>query len=409
MNKKNLTILSIALVVLLAVFFLTDTREKGAIKRGGSRLFDGTNADAIASVILTSKGTKLELKNDGNGWVLPARSGYQADLNKLRSLILKVLDLTGSQKVTSDNKHFEALGVADNSAEKTNARIQLLSQDGKELLSLLLGEPRKKGRSVAAAPGQYIRKSGDEQVYLLGDPLEISASVSNWLNAELINIPQSKVRRVIQEMIPADQSSANRTKVFELTSDGSGKFELDLQPSGNEEVQQPTVISVGGGLENVRITDVFKSDAENVKGKEFDMFTTYYLSTGAVYEVRSFSADSKIFAALSARLDPELVKENEKFTAELNEKRKAEYEEKKKAAEEAKKAEEQAAGDKEVSDSKVKFPQAYEPLKPDVVTDADIARVNERHSNWVYEFATFQGEKYRRGKADLLKAAPSEK
>jgi hypothetical protein len=184
-------------------------------------------------------------------------------------------------------------------------------------------------------------------------------------------------------------NGSSKEKQFEMLSvkeaDGKLRFDLDLEPNQKQEIQKTVVDSIASGLENVRIQDVAKISSENEK--IFDQITTYELSTGAVYQVETAAKDGKAFARYSVSFNKTLADNTILETESLNTKQKADYDQKKKEAEEKKEP----------------LPQEFVPVKADVVTAEDMTKESKKFSDWVFEFPTYQIEKYRKGEGDLIK------
>lgn len=393
MAKKYFQILIGVIVLLVAALLLFDRAEEGAVTRESKLLLAGVNSDQIAKVVIEQGKSKVELAQSGDSWGVIQRSGYPADINKLRSLLLKLVDLSVSQKVTANESNFERLGVRDDSFQKDTAKgpakVTLLDSSSKELAIVLLGEKKKrnskKDEGLDESTGQFVRKAGNNEVYLLAEPIEVTASPESMIVTDLLSIASAKVKRVLQQKL----NGASKEKQFEMLSvkeaDGKLRFDLDLEPNQKQEIQKTVVDSIASGLENVRIQDVAKISSENEK--IFDQITTYELSTGAVYQVETAAKDGKAFARYSVSFNKTLADNTILETESLNTKQKADYDQKKKEAEEKKES----------------LPQEFVPVKADVVSAEDITKEAKKFSDWVFEFPTYQIEKYRKGEGDLIK------
>lgn len=401
MTKKYFQILIGSILLLIAALFVFDNQEQSALTKESKLLLSGINSDQIAKVAIEQGTGKVEIEQSGDSWGIVERAGYPADINKLRSLLLKLVDLKVSQKVTSNLANFERLGVEDKSylkaATKGPTKITLLDSSSKELAVILLGERKrkngKKEEGLDESSGQFIRKAGADEVYLLAEPIEVTVSPESMIVTDLLSVPSAKVKRVLQQKL----NGASKEKQFEMLSvkeaDGKFRFDLDLEPNQKQEIQKTVVDSVASGLENVRIQDVVKSSADS--DKIFDHITTYELSTGAVYQVETGTKDGKGFARYSVSFNKTLADNTSLEIESLNSKKKAEYDQKKKEAEEKKEV----------------IPAEFVPLKADVVTEEDIAKEEKKFSAWVFELPAYQSEKYLKTPADLIKdkaaAAPA--
>lgn len=393
MTKKYFRILFGVIAILLVLTVMFYRNEQDSITRDSRELLSGINSDQISKLLIEQGQSKVSIEQIGDTWSVVQRDNYPADLNKLRSLLLKLVDLKVSQKITSNPANFEKLGVADNSFQKDAKqgplKISLLDSSSKEMGVVLLGEKKNRGGkkeySTDTSPGQFIRRVGSNDVYLLSEPFEVNVSPEAMIATDLMSIPGIKVKRVLQEKI----SGGNKTKQFEMLSvkeaDGKIRYDLDIEPNAKQEIQKPVVDSIASGLENVRIQDVQKETPELLK--LFDQETTYELSTGGVYKVLTFIKDGKGYAKYETTFNQSLADITAKETENINEKKRAEYEQKKKEAEE----------------KKTQAPSDFIPSKADIVSREDMSREGTKYSHWIFQFPSYQIEKYRRAESDLIK------
>ncbi len=391
MSSRNLQLLIAFIVVLAIAFFAFDSAEERLVNQSSVQLLAGINTDQIERVSIVQGATKVDIEQKDGTWAVRERGHYPADLNKLRSLLLKIVDLSVSQRVTDNEKNYDKLGVADDSYLKAGkddktAKVSLLDGTGNELATVLLGERKKRGPGGESNSGQFIRRLTDRQVYLLPEAIDLATSPASLIHTELLSFPSTKIKQIVQK-------KGDGTKLFELQAvketEGTVRFDLDLEPSAKQEIQKTIVDSITAGLENIRIQDVSREEDENspVKGKQFDQTTTYSLTTGAIYEIKTLADQGKGFAKISIRFDEKQVEATKADIAEQNQKKRAEFEQKKKAAEE----------------KKEKFSEEFVELKPDVTSAEEVAKESKRLSGWVFEFPQYQIEKYRRQPVDLIK------
>ena len=207
----------------------------------------------------------------------------------------------------------------------------------------------------------------------------------------------------------------DRGKIEHLSGTPSD-LELQEEIGPEEEVQSAVISQVASGLENLRIADVRSvEDPENSK-LSFDMKTVYRALNGLIYTVETAKEGEKVLAKLHVAFDPafaETLKEQARSAAEIEAKEKAAKEA---AGEVAKKAAEQqssAAGNAQVSPestaSPASVPSAVPTPTPDPAAALQIAsqeeadKLNEQFGPWVYELASYQGNKFRKTRADLTK------
>lgn len=402
MNQLRMFQLSAVLVVLAGLFLLTQSNDRTTQSRPVTLLGD-LKGEEINRLMLQQGQTSLELAAKQGNWVIPVKSEYPADSGKVRSLLLKLLDLTATQKVPSSADNLDALGVADNSTEKSFSRVTLMDNTGKELGGLLVGSSRKgkTGGVVGPSRGQYVRRVGTKDVYLIGEALTINATPEYWLDTELLNVAQSSVRSVEQLKV----SPEGETRDFLLEhADADVPFSAistKVTPplEGDAKIDDSILSQILSGIENLRVKDVVtpQETKETLKDVAFDKATVYPTSSGNVYKILSAEKADKGYIKIEVRFDPEIAKLSEAEVKARNEKRQKEFEEKK--AEKEKADAEKKGEDKKKDESEEKFVPETAMLS----NTAEAERIQARFNDWVFLLEKYQLEKFRHVQADLAK------
>jgi hypothetical protein len=426
MTKQNLTILVILVVILGVVFFILDPKFKDGGKDSNRALLEVVDVERISSIVLEQGESKVELKRDEDGnWTVPSRGNYPAQGNRVKSLLLKIYDLSTSQQIPAGKDGLKKLGLDEAALKGGRARVRIYDREGSELGGLFLGNVREK-KSAAPGPGgfsppggQFVRRTSDEQVYLVSTPLMVVTTLSHWLDTTVANVLQSKVHSVTQRRV-GDQAGEVEFSLVRKGESLSGDLLLQGEIGEDQELQSSLISQVGAGLENLRIEDVSEASSDNVKDLKYDFETEYQIANGLVYTLRSAEEDDKVFATLSVRYDAELGKKLEEIARrEAEEKKKQEEEAQKKEKEEDESGEESAEGEessadeKDSGDEEKKEEESEEEeaeAKPlvELSSDKEAKEINERYKPWVFQFAKFQGEKFRKNRADLVKKKEKE-
>lgn len=397
MNKRSLLILGAVLLALAVVFFSTnpDTRNT---KPAAVQLFADLDGEKLGKLELEKGKDKVELRLKDNVWTVPARDDYRADYGKVRSFLLKLLELTVTQQVPGGKESFEALGVADNNTEKGFSKVSLLTADNNELSGLYIGDNRKQRKNgpPTSGVGQYVRKVGTEKVYLVSEPLYLSVTPQEWLETELVNIPASKVRGIKQTHLTAGAEEKDFELVTKRDGQGarqSGKFELSEPLTAGEELQEPVISQIGAGLENARMEDVHaaKTFEETNKEVAFDRRSYFETQNGLIYTVDSAEHDGKYYLKVAVRFDSELAKTIQDEIAKKNEQLKKEKEEKEKQQTSSQAAQENSSS------------SSFEPIKAELSTAGEAEKINAALSQWIYEVAKYQADRFRHTLADVVK------
>ena len=457
MTTKRLGYLLIVLAVFAALYSVFGTGSRNEGSRQAVNLLASVEGDKVERMVIQQGTESIELARKDSGWTLPQRNDYPANAERVRSLLLKLFDLSTSQLVPAGPAGIKKLGLDQEGVKSGRSLVKFFDGAGQELGGLYLGQVRA-GKSDSAQlsglpgsmTGQFVRKDGSDQVYLIAAPLTLVTSMANWLDTNLVNILRSKVLSVSQKKT---SSTGAAELVFELKKPESKEAEsLELQPGAaeGEEVQSAVVSQVASSLENLRITDVKPASDTDLQKLNFDQETSYQIDNGLVYHVASAQEKDKIFVKLWVDYDQELAK---KLEAEANAKN-AEIEKAQaeaKAAEEAKKAQEAkekgaaaqasatptasaepgaaaasepasekdnnaadgtggddkavleaTSAEQDKADNKTKE-VVPEKVKVELSSVEEANKLNTKLKSWIFEFAVFQGDKFRKSRADLLK------
>ncbi len=445
MNATHIKILIVAVLLLGGISYLMSSGGSSSTSTSTSTryLFSDVSSEKIARVELAKGEETAELELQNDVWTVPERGGYPADTNKVRSLMLKLLDLSSSQAVPTTEEGKKKLGLVPDAVQSGSGQVRFLDKEGNELASLLLGEKRMdkaQGSAPAAASGQYVMRGGEDEVYLTGLPVNLNLSPTNWLDTELINVREASVYSVQQFSKEGDQFKEEFSMKKTLGEDGEfSEMKLSQQPAEGEEIQESVVSQVQAGLENGKLADVRKFTDEDAK-LGFDRKTVFQLRSGLVYTIETRKQDEKYPAVIKVAFDEELAKELKELHARSLElkkakaakdeaaKEKAEKEAKEAEAEKAEKeesAEEEAAsgeGVEEVASGDTKDDEAAKQeatekesgtvdktedsvAKPDVLTLSsaeEAAQLMERFGPWLYELPEYQASKFRYSRSALF-------
>lgn len=405
MNQKTLGLLVGAVILLGGLYFATLPAEQRASISEPRRLFDDIDGQRVQRLKIEQGDKSLELAQKDGIWNLPSRGGYEADSAKVRSLLVKLFELTVSQRLPGAEGSFDKVGVSDEALKRGNSRVTLLDASGGSVGALRIGDARKGSRgALPQAPssgGQYVRREGKSEVYLVPTPLSVSVSPGYWLDTELLNVLPNLVRSIL---LTRDTEGMSKVE-FELSSDesaapGSGpKLELVGGVPQGKELQEGVVSQIRSGLENVRFSDVFPKDAPEVKDLRWDWREEIRLENGLVYVVETAQSGDKYYARYRAQLNTGLTEKLQQIKDQVE-----------KAAKEAPSpsptpvatatAVPSAAATAAPSPAPTAAPTP-KPISP--ATAADVEGLTKKLDPWVFELPAYQGKKYRQSIDDLVK------
>jgi len=373
MTKNKLFILfTLALVLASLVFFnskdYTDSSDQISI-------LSKVNGEDISNVSI-QRGDKVQsLAVVDESWVLLSKNNYPANVSKIRAMFLKLLDLKSSQILKPSKAGLKKLGLDDEGVKSVFAKVVFKNSEGSKLGGLYLGKQRltKPGKP---ADGQYVREIDSDVVYLISSPVSLVVEDDEWLESNVLNVLSKNIYKV-------EQYSENDL-IFSLKRKGAIAFysnkslSLDLNVPLGKQVNDSVVSQVSSGLENLRFADVFLRENKNefVLNKK----TKFFLTSGLVYTVSSAeSKDDSVAAHFDVHFDQALVDEI-------------------KALEVEQKLEKSLAL---LSKEEAKIVKEFSSLE--FSSEEEAKSLSTKYSKWIYEFAGFQGKKFRKDKEELFK------
>ncbi len=372
MKRQSPIFLLLGLFLVLGALYLIMRDDDSRSSAESRALLQLPNSGSVEKIVITEGEISTELRVVDDRWTLPSRDNYPAASDKVRALLLKLLNLQVNQKVSEKQDAFTHFGVDDAAVKGGRTRVSLQDASGKEIIGVYLGELRRT-RSLDpmnSAAGQYVRRAGENVVYLVPETIAFSSDPVLWIRSELLAIAEDHVWKITQEKLP------EHVLDFELLASDPGTPKKYNTPD-RIEVEASTASQIGTGLENFRIEDVVRRDSDAGKALTFDRSTTYDLDTGQRITVdtavTTTGDKSFTFARLQATFDPKLLEEIKARYAQVNESRRG-------------------------------TEQGDHPLEtPKAATEEETAKLNASFADWYYRVPDFQAEKYRKTKDDLAK------
>lgn len=234
--------LAAALVALVAAMGVLVTQpEVSTVQVADELVFPdlGPNKGQVAKIsITTSAGESVLTRNDAGNWIVPEFHDFPADDRKVDNLLLGLAALRLSEAKTNRPERYARLEVEDIVDDESKSRfIRLETEAGDVLAEAYIGK-RRPGLAGDRDTGTYIRRIGDDRVWLAAGAVDGESKQRGWLQAIVIDVSRPDVKRV--EMAPFDGQPYAAGK--ETREDEYFKLE------GLLEDQEPMAESSGIGL-----------------------------------------------------------------------------------------------------------------------------------------------------------------
>lgn len=263
MTGRRVGALLVAAVLVIALgLWLSSRKIEDAQSGAGSPVITGLKAqvnDVTEVRISRGDGSKATLRKEPDNWVVVERE-YPADSGKVRKLLLDLSDLSVVETKTSDPGKYSQLGVEDvTTPTAAGTRVELVTPE--KVHGVILGR-------VSGMKSAYARATDAKQSVLATPYIMVDADPQRWLDASLVDIPDSRVREV--EIAPASGPSYKVSRENKDQAD----FTVTGIPKGRELSSPSVANAVSRELAGFTLTDVRKA-AEPASGKPTATFRTF--------------------------------------------------------------------------------------------------------------------------------------
>lgn len=356
MSRRSLLYLGIALVVLAVLVFVGQRRDRTETTTGAA-IVPGLEAalNDVERVTLVKAGgaTVATLERRDGDWVVAEKSGYPADVGKLRRNLLALAEAKILETKTANPEFYDRLGVVDvSSAEATGISVAA-SAPGKELPAVILGD-------VEGSKYRYARRANETQSYLLDRDPNFSTSTTQWLAATIVDVRGDRVQQVTIKHPDGETVTVSKSER------GAANFEVANVPKGRELLYAGVANVIGNALRELNLEDV--ETAAAAEGDERPVEVEFKTFDGLVVQIKGLERDDAAWVTFTASADPEQAARFAPAPAE-------------------------GAAQADASSA--------EPAVADPAAEA--AEINGRVGAWRYKIAGYQYDQMTRRMADLLK------
>ncbi|HEU4626352.1 MAG TPA: DUF4340 domain-containing protein [Steroidobacteraceae bacterium] len=250
MTPRRVVGLLVAAAVIIAVGFWASSRHRNDVAVSGEPVLTGLKAavnDVTEVRLAKGDGTHVTLKKTPTAWNLVERE-YPADSGKVRKLLLDLSSLEVVEEKTSDPASYAKLGVEDvNSAKATGTRVEAVTP--KKVYGLIVGR-------FAGMKSSYVRATDAPKSYLASPSITADADPKQWLERDLLDIPEARVKDVAIKPASGPEYTVSREKKEQTD------FTVSNIPKGRELTSPSAGNTVAGELTSFTLDDVRKLPAD---------------------------------------------------------------------------------------------------------------------------------------------------
>ncbi|MBP0443905.1 DUF4340 domain-containing protein [Roseomonas sp. SSH11] len=286
MNRRHLfTLGGTAVVAAGAAALLVPEEAPGPAPSESPLAFPGLpgRLDAAQRIEIRQGPQSLVLqRGPDNAWLLPEKGGYPARGERVRELLVGLTELRLTEPRTADPQSLARLGLEEPGPTSTAVLLRVLDGAGTPIAALVIG--RRRTRTQGGVPeSAYVRRPGENQSWLAEGRIPVDADAQLWIDREIANLPEERVRRVIavrdgrtvellreegpdgrlRIVLPGDAPAADEVSLDEVGRALEGLTLLDVRP----EAQIPGQPAGEGRFiltDNLTITARLRQDGGNV-------------------------------------------------------------------------------------------------------------------------------------------------
>jgi len=409
MNLKTLVYLIGAAAIALgaAVAINVSNRPQSEVSEKAKPLLPQLHGHVndVSAITLIGADSKVlaTLKRGTDGWTVAEKSGYPADIAKVREFLIKLDQATLLEQKTSNPQRYADLGVDD--VKDKDAKGVLVELAGlAQPVKLIVGN-----YNGAGGGGTFVRLDGDAQSWLAKGNISVDKNVAEWEKRDLTDIASTRLASVT-----LTNADGKVLKVYK-EQPGDGNFKVADVPKGRETSSEFAANGLGSTLAGLTADDAFPAKAmppaEKVYKADFAAFDGLHI------DVTAWEKDGKDYAQFAAKLDATAA--NTQIDKDQL-KAKAEYDAAVQAANK-KVAEEKSTSGKE-ADANATQASAVDVAKPLAVSDPakdrkdkldalnqEVETLNKAFNGWTFVLPSYKFSNINKSMDDMLKPLDTKK
>lgn len=338
----------------------------------------------------------ITLKRSENGWVAASINNYSADIDKIRDYLLKLSQSKLREAKTANPDLYGKLGVEElKRADAKGIQIELLGL--KQPVKIIMGSTAGQG-----GEGVYVRKPDEKQSYLASGQIRPEASVNSWIQADILNIPASRIKSV--SVTPSNGDPVVVQKNVAEDSD----WAVQNVPKGKT-LSSPSVgNALAGTLETLRLESVLPAKEAEVGSESYK--SRFLSFEGIQVDVTAWESAGKGYTQYVASLDPAQMKlylDAETAKAQSQAAADAAVAASKPASEGAAIEKAEGTNDKvalAATDAKTAFDADAFRAKKTAELESQVSEINARTAGWSYVLPPYKFANLKKTMADMYQA-----
>ena len=380
MKSKTIGLLAGITIVGIVLAVFVNREPSTPIPQSGQLLFPDFMKviNDVQQIVIETKENTVTLVRGENVWGVKEKSGYRANVEKVKQALVGMGDLRIHEPKTKNPELYERLGLQDSNQEGSLSKtVTVNTADNAEVAKLVVGN-QKPAKGNPRMSDIYVRKPGDPQTWLVIGNMPLETVPGEWLDKEVTALTTKRVRQVIVTHPNGDTLHLSKTKPENLD------FLMNSIPAGFKITSQFNVNNVVGTLVQLELEDV-KPQTEIEFSEKTGVSAVLETFDGLRLHLHTAKQNETVFAKISAEFDANLIQTSEADPKPIDTK-KADV----------------AEGEKKNEETKGEQPKPESPLNKPEEVQKEVELLNQRVKGWAYALPSFRVENFSKLQKDLI-------
>lgn len=383
MNTRILQSLGLAIVVMIVGALLFSGGDKSINPDRGRKMFPElmSKINDATEIMVEAKSGTVTVAREGEAWIVKEKSGYLANIGKVRELLVGLAELEVLEAKTKNPELYGKLGLQDVAAEGSMSHVVTIKDAGGQTLADAVVGTRRPAKG--GDPGQdevYLRQPNNPQTWLTIGKVPVESMPSEWLDKAIFAVETKRVKDV--QITHPDGT----TLELEKHSPEDVDYHVVDLPKGSKIQSQFTLNNMVSTLSDLSLDDVKSAKDVSSKGKKVvtAVFETF---DGLEGTVNIWQDGEQHYVTASMVFNPSLIWKHQP---------KDDQEKKTPTT-----TTDEPATDKPGDEKDTTKPE--KPIiKPAVEVNAEVEAINKKVEGWVYGIPKFRADTILKKPQDLI-------
>ncbi|MCD6508578.1 DUF4340 domain-containing protein [Candidatus Poribacteria bacterium] len=216
--RRNLYVLLIILAFLVIIALVMERPFGKGEKKKEEALFPRFDRAQVEKVEITENGETVELKREGDEWIVPTAKGYPADETAVDKMFDEMDEMTTKELISENPDKHPKFKVNEDGIE-----VKMLGKNDKTLAHFFVG---KMGPDFIST---YVRRADSKKVYLIPRTLRpvFGKGKTGWCDKEVLSFNVDDVSEVEIEDSGSSISLKKTDKGWEMTKPEKAEADKD--------------------------------------------------------------------------------------------------------------------------------------------------------------------------------------